>query len=204
MTRRSVALPFAALTSLAILVAACGGGSATTAPGATQGAATQVPAATAGGTALAIPTFHSDQNLESLFPDTLGGETVSVQSVSGTEFMGLGGATELQAVLTALGKTPADMSVAIGGAGGVLISAVKINGANGPAIMNALFAAYQAETATVTDVTFGGKAVKKITQSDSPDDITYIYTAQDVVFAVGSSGGDLTDAQLTEAFSKLP
>ena len=59
----------------------------------------------------------------------------------------------------------------------------------------------QANDATITDVTIAGKAAKKAVPTDDSG-TSYLYTAQDVVFAVG--GDPISDAQLNEVFSKLP
>lgn len=208
MTKRMLALPLAALTSLAILVAACGPGAATQAPGATQGAAatqgpvaTQGPAATgAGQPSLDLSSFHGDVKLEDMFPKEIGGTALVVLSMTGDQFMGQGDSPELDAALAALGKSSSDLSVAFGGAGGITIVAFRIQGVSGSSLLTALFTAYaQDEGTTVTDVTIAGKAAKKIV---APDETTYVYAAQDAVFGVG--GEAITDAQLTEAFTKLP
>jgi hypothetical protein len=57
-----------------------------------------------------------------------------------------------------------------------------------------------AQGATITDASYGGKSVKKVTTADQP--ATYLYLKNDVIWTV--SGSALTDALLNEAFSKLP
>lgn len=214
MTARITARPLAALAALAIVVAACGNGAATSAPAtqgapATQAPATQAPVATQGAVAtdglpsFALPSFHSDQDLEDLFPDEIGGVDITVLSMTGDQFLGQGTSPELDAALSALGKSASDLSVAFGGAGTITIIAFKIAGVPASSIETALFQAYQQQTeATISDATFSGKSVKKITPTDTSEDISYLYGVQDVIFAVG--GMDVTDAQLTEVFSKLP
>lgn len=211
MTTRMLALPLAALTSLAILVAACGSGAATQAPGATQGAATQAQATQAAptqgavatgaaGPSLDLSSFHADVKLEDMFPKEVGGTAVVVLSMTGDQFMGQGASPELDAALAALGKSSSDLSVAFGGAGAITIVAFRIQGVSGSSLLTALFTAYAQDAGTtVTDVTIAGKAAKKIV---APDETTYVYAAQDAVFGVG--GEAITDAQLTEAFTKLP
>lgn len=214
MTARITARPLAALAALAIVVAACGNGGATTAPATqaapvTQAPATQAPVATQGAVAtdalpsFALPSFHSDQDLEGLFPDQIGGVDLTVLSLTGDEFMAMGSSPELDAALGTLGKSPSDMSVAFGGAGSITIIAFKIAGIPAATIETALFQAYQQETgSTIADATFSGKSVKKITPTATTEDVSYLYGVQDVIFAVG--GTDVTDAQLAEVFSKLP
>ncbi|MEO5703643.1 MAG: hypothetical protein ABIZ52_07850 [Candidatus Limnocylindrales bacterium] len=210
MKSRTFALPLAALTSLAIVVAACGPGAATSAPGSSQGAAatvapvTQAPAGTDGAApTLDLSSFHADVQLEDLFPDEIGGQTLTVLSMSGAEFMVGGTSPELEATLTALGKSPSDLTVAFGGVTNVSIIAFQIAGVPGGSILTEFFKKFQQETPSViTDVTISGKSVKKIVPTDTGEETTYVYTSQDVVFAVG--GADITDALLAEVFSKLP
>lgn len=214
MTAPFAARPLAALAALAIVVAACGTGTTTQAP-ATQGPATQAPAtqapattarvtqapaATGAASSDPLASFHGAQDLEGLLPDDIGGSPVIKASLSGTDFMTMGGGEELQKALTSLGKTPSDLKVAFGSAGTVTIFAFQVSGVPGGQILSALFAA-QSTTSTVTDASFGGKTVKKVVSSDDAG-TSYIYTAQDVVFVV--AGTDLTDAQLNEVFTKLP
>lgn len=207
MTPRATARSLAALAVLSVVIAACGNGAATTAP-ATQAPVTQAPAtqAAAGSNALpsfVLPSFHGDQNLEELFPKELGGATVAVQSMTGEQFSLSGLSGDLDKVLTSLGKTPADLSVAFGGASGMTIIAFRISGVPASAIQDAAFKVFQADTpSTISDVTIGGKSVKKVTPTDTTEDLTYIYGVQDVIFTVG--GSDLSDALLNELFSKLP
>lgn len=215
MTARSAARPLAALAVLAIVVAACGGGTATQGPG-TQGAPTQAPAtqppattaategpvATGAEPSLDLSSFHGDTDLESLFPKEIGGQPLVVLSMTGDQFMGQGASPELDAALGTLGKSSSDLSVAFGGGTSVTIVAFKIAGVPGSAILNALFQAYQSQSGTITDQTISGKSVKKVVPADATEGTSYIYAVQDVVFAVGGDG--ITDAQLSEAFSKLP
>lgn len=141
--------------------------------------------------------------LEDLFPDQIGGEDLTVLSMSGSDFMGEGASPEFEAMLAALNKQPADLSVAFGGVGMITIIAFQIDGVPASAIRDALFQAVQAENeATSSNVTIGGKSVTKFTPADSSEDPTYIYVARDVIFAV--AGSDITNAQLNEVFSKLP
>jgi hypothetical protein len=215
MTARPSALPLAALAALAIVVAACGpAGTATQAPGGTQGPATQAPATQAPATqgpastdgalpSFDLSSFHADADLEDLFPDEIGGEEMTVLSMSGADFLGEGASPELDATLSALNKQPSDLSVAFGGAGMITIIAFQIDGVPANTIRDALFQAYEAETeATSSNVSIGGKSVTKFTPADSSEDPTYIHATQDVIFVVG--GSDITDALLNEVFSKLP
>jgi len=173
---------------------------ATVAP-ATLAPATQAPA----DSGFAMPSFQGDDELEAMLPDSIGGETVTVISLTGEEFLGGGmgsGTEDLQALLTQLGKAPSDMSVAFGGAGGVTIVAFRIKGVPSATIYQSLKSiAEQEGAATITDMSLGGKSVQKMVPADQSE-TSYIYGTGEVVFVVG--GTDITDAQLNEAFSQLP
>jgi hypothetical protein len=215
MNRRSAALPLAALATFAILIAACGGNAATTGPSSgtpatqtppTQAPATQAPAGT-GEPTFAIPSFHADQKLEDMFPDQIGGKAVSVQSITAGQFMGSGSSPELEAALGTVGKSAADLSIAYGVTSitdsAFTIIAFRVAGVPGGQLLAALTAAFQKENQfTSSDVNLGGKSVKKLVPSDTTEDTTYVYAAQDAVFTVGGSA--ITDALLNEIFSKLP
>jgi hypothetical protein len=207
MTARITARSLAAIAGLAILLAACGNGAATTAP-VTQAPATQAPATTApasqgasGPSIDPLASFHGAQNLEALLPSEVGGVTVVKASIGGTDFMAnLGGSDELRNALTALGKSPADLNVAFASAGTTTLFAFQVNGVPGTQILNAMIA-QQAPGSTSTDASFGGKSVKKVATTDDST-VSYVYTSEDVVFVV--AGEDVTDAILNEVFSKLP
>src|SRR5262249_14954312 len=86
-------------------MAACGGNAATSAPA----TPTTAPVFT-----FALPSFTADTELEAMFPDSVGGKTLTVRSMSGADFMTLGG-SGMAPALQQLGKTPSDMTVAFGG-----------------------------------------------------------------------------------------
>jgi hypothetical protein len=204
-TARSLALA----AGLVILVAACGGASPTQAP-VTQAPVTQAPvtqatqpASSDGGVpTFALPSFHGDVDLEKMIPAEIGGTAVSVQSMTGTEFMGTGN-EQFTAVLGTLGKQPSDLSVAFGFNTQISVIAFQVNGTPGDAILEA-FKNATADVGTLTDATYGGKSVKKVTPTDTSEDVSYVYTTQDVVFVVSGIGDALTDALLNETFQKLP
>lgn len=204
-TTRAIGL----LAAGAMLIAACGGGAATTAP--TQVAAT-TPAATSGpvatdapstglpGFSFVLPSFIGDQQLEDMFPDEIGGEALQVISMTGDEFLGDGSTSpEIASVLGDLGKTTADLSVAFGGNVAVTIVAFRVKGVDAGTLFNA-FKEAQTETYTTESASYGGKSVTKLTPSDG--EISYISFVGDVMFVVG--GETVTEATLNEAFAALP
>lgn len=205
MTLRPIARPLALLAGLAVAIAACGpAATATNAPVITAAPVTQAPAATGGGQPSdPFASFHGALALEELLPDEIGGEQVTALSMTGEEFLEGGSSPYLEAALAALNKKTSDLSVAFGGGGGVQVIAFQIAGVAGNQALDAVLAANIEETpATLTNVSFGGKSVKKYQPTDPDGDVSYVYTARDVVFVV--AGEDLTDALLNEVFSKLP
>lgn len=190
------------------VVAACGPSAAATAtPGATTAAVVTPPPATDGGLpTFALPSFTGDKDLEAMMPDEIGGQDVTVISMTGQEFLGMGGSAEMDAMLKSLNKQPSDLSVAFAGTTAVTVIAFRVKGVAAGQIFPALVDAYkEGVSSTPTQVSFAGKSVTKFTPAgSSPDEaITYIYTAGDTVFAVGGIG-EVSDAVLTEVFSKLP
>ena len=208
-TTRAIGL----LAAGAMLIAACGGNAATTGP--TTAApttppvtaapvATDVPGASAGpGFSFDLSSFHGDEDLEGMIPDTLGGETLTVVSMTGDQFLGDGTSSpELAKALQDLGKTTSDLSVAFAGTSGVSVVAFRVKGV--PA--DALFTAFkEAETEGVTSesASYGGKSVTKLGSSDGTT--AFVYLKNDTMFVVGGSGTTVpSDALLNEAFTKLP
>jgi hypothetical protein len=208
MTVRTTARAIAMLGASALLFAACGGsntgapasGAASAAPATEAPAATSNPAPTDAGFSFALPSFIGDQELEAMLPKEIGGEALTVVSMTGDEFLGDGSISpEISDALDALGKTTSDLSVAFGGTSTVQVVAFRVKGAPADALFDA-FKTAQTDEYTSATVSLGGKQVTKITPTDG--DVAYIYTKDDTMFVVG--GADATDAVLNEAFSKLP
>jgi hypothetical protein len=205
MTARRTVKGLALVVGAMLLVAACGpSASATGTPGAPTSPATQPPSSEAPSSGLpgfsfALPSFTADAQLEAMFPTALGGQTLQVISMSGNDFMGSGmSGTEIGPILQRLGKTPADLSVAVGGTSSVSVIAFRIKGVPADQFLSAY--TQTAESATITDASFGGKSVKKVVTTGQ--DPIYLYLHDDVIWTVGGTG--ITDALLNEAFSKLP
>jgi len=211
MTARRTGLALTLFVGTALAVAACGGAAATGAP--TSGTASEAPVTEAPGTeapgsselpgfSFALPSFHSNADLEKLIPPQIGGEAVTTQSMSGAQFLGTPN-NEFSNVLSGLGKQPSDLSVAFGFNTQVSIIAFQISGVPGSTILDA-FKATSTNAGTITDASYGGKAVKKVTPTEASQAASFIYTTQDVVFVVTGVSSAPSDAILNEAFSKLP
>jgi len=209
MTARRAGTTLALLTGAALLVVACGGSAATTSPTAppvtqappTQAAPSQAAPSQGPGLSFAIPSFHANANLEKLIPTQIGGEAMTTQSMSGTQFLATPN-NEVAGVLSGMGKQPSDLSVAFGFNMQLSVIAFQINGVPGNTILEA-FKNSTTDAGAITDASFGGKAVKKLTPKDASG-VSYIYTTQDVVFVVSGTGSAPSDAILNEVFSKLP
>jgi hypothetical protein len=210
MTTIRLASPLALGAAAAFLVTACGGTTATSAP--TGGAPATAPAATDGAVATTppasvVPGFsvelpNQDKDLEALLPDEIGGQALTKLSMTGDSFLGSPGSEDMQATLTALGKTPADLSVGFASNQSVVILAFRVKGVEAGKIFEAVLAASEdADTANITDVTVNGKAAKKLI--DSTDTTSYLYLTGDTMITV-TAIGTLADATLNEIFSKLP
>jgi hypothetical protein len=203
----SVTRAIGLLAAGAMLIAACGGNAATTAP---TTAPTVAPVATdapgaSPGFSFDLSSFHGDKELEGMIPDTIGGQKLTAVSMTGDQFLGDGTSSpELAAALQVLGKATTDLSVAFAGTSTMSVVAFRVKGV--PA--DTLFAAFkEAETDDMTteNVTYGGKSGVKLL---SPDGSTaVVYLKDDTMFLIGGSGSGSavpTDEVLNEAFQKLP
>jgi hypothetical protein len=208
MTFKRLAIRLCALAT-ALVLAACGGTAATTAP--TQPAPTEpplpsidMPTFDLGSFALPsfeIPSFAGDDELEAMLPDSIGGQTVIKQSLTGRDFinLGFGSAAALEDTLGEMGASIDDLSVAIGNAGTVVLFAYQVKGQSAEQVFDGLEAAFQAGGAgTVSEISVGGRNVIQVT---TPAETTYIYLANGVVFIIG---GSVTPELLADAVSQLP
>jgi hypothetical protein len=193
---------------LALAVVACSGSASTSGPTSAPATENPAPATQAPGFSglpdfsFALPSFTPDTELEALFPKEINGKPLQIQSMSGSDFLtGSNPAGDAIApVLTQLGKQPSDLSVGFGGTDEIAIIAFRIKGVPADQFLTA-YTQTAAQGATITDASFGGKSVKKVVVADQPE-ATYLYLKNDVIWTV--SGSAVTDAILTEAFSKLP
>ena len=211
MTRPTLVRPLALVAAAATFIAACGGTTATTAP-TTAGAASDAPASVVPATqapSSGLPGFsfdlpNEDTELEGLLPDEIGGVAVTKVSMGGDTFMQGGtGSEDMQNMLTALGKTPADLSVAFGSSPSAVVLAFRVKGVDASKIYEAVVKAQgTTDVANITDVNVGGKPAKKIVDSDTST-TTYLYLTGDALLTV-SPIGEMSDATLNEIFSKLP
>lgn len=171
---------------------------ASTEPGASSEASAP---ADSGIPSFALPSFHEAPDLEAALPDKVGDQALQKLSFSGTGTFASGGSDSQDFVdlLTALGKSPSDFSLAVAGGDNVSIGVFRVAGVDGNLLLNAFVqAAQKDDTSTqVSDANRGGKSVKKVV---SGSDTTYAYASGDKVFFVQSE----TDALVDQALSTLP
>jgi hypothetical protein len=210
MTSRNAARALAVVAAAGLVLAACGqAGAPTSPPGGTPAAvvtsapATRAPGATEG-PAFSFVLPSEDKALEALLPDQIGGKAVLKVSQSGESFLRGGGASsaDFLAILTQFGKAPADLSVAFGGTTDIQLGAFRIKGVDPNQVFNAFLQVVKsAQGDVVTDVTLGGKPVKKVVTVAG--DTSYIHASGDVLFTVNANA-TVAPALLDEVFSKLP
>jgi len=176
--------------ALTIVVAACSNASPAASPGggatpaaATPAAVTAAPA-TPPASDLVIPSFNSDLDLEAQLPSDFCSQKVTKLSFTGPDF--LAGDTTFAAVVQQLGRSPADVSVALGSVAGpqcvgISLIAIRIKGAD-TSQFETLFVAVEAKNGTPTTKTnVSGKDVWTFTDDSG---INYFYIKGDIAFGV--------------------
>jgi len=211
MTARRTGTALTLFVGAAFALAACGGSAATSAPTTGGGASSEAPTTTEEpgsstglpGFSFALPSFTADTDLEAKFPSEIGGEKLQILSMTGSDFLGSGASgNEIGPILSQLGKSPSDLSVAFGGTTQVSVIAFRIKGVPADQFLNAYIQSAP-QGATISDASFGGKSVKKVVTTDQTSD-TFIYLKDDVIWTVSGGTSAPSDAILNEAFSKLP
>jgi hypothetical protein len=200
MRQRIVIWSVAAMTALAIVGCNSSAGSSTTA--ASQAPASQllpsieIPS----GLASALPSValpSPDAALEAKLPDQMCGSATVKSSAAAGSF--IQNNAEIQAFLTSIGKTTADVSIAVGAGGttGCSVSIIEIKGANATQTHDQFVAAATANGAAPQQKTIGGKTVLVDTATTS---LGYVYFKDDLM--VFFSAPD--DAKAGELAATLP
>lgn len=218
MTSTRTRLAFAA-TTLALVVAACGGSSTTPSPAGSDTAASQAPSAapteapTAAPTEVAsaepsaalpsdIPSFQlpsTDKELEALLPSTYEGETLQKFSISGADAAAQD--KETADLLAGIGKTPADVSIAVAaGSGDVSFIAVRLRGADQASLQKLFDLAAQQSGAQTERISLAGRDVWKNIEGSDSGSTSYYYIKGDVAFGVNAPD----DAAAGKALAVLP
>jgi len=200
-------LRIAALAS-ALVLAACGGTSPTappvapTAPVETPIAIPTFDLGTFVQPSFAIPSFTSDKDLEALLPDSIGGQIVIKQSLSGPEIRNslLGASGSIDDLLDEVDASIDDVSVAIGAASNsVIVIAYQIDGVPAERIFDGFLTAVPSGAGgDVSKIKVAGRSVTRVV---GPTETTYVYLAGDVLFIIG---GTVTPELLEDAVQQLP
>ena len=205
---RTFALRVAMLATCTV-VAACGGGGPSVAP--TQAAPTQADEPSDAGPtfdlgtftppSFSLPSFTSDADLEALLPDTIGGQLVAKQSLTGEAILNspFGAAPALEGMLTDVGASIDDMSLGVGSGGTVVVLAYQVDGVSAERIFGGIRSAIPSAAAPqISELSVAGRSVSQFVVGD---ETSYIYLAGDVVFIIG---GTVTPELLDDAVSQLP
>jgi hypothetical protein len=167
-------------------------------------------------TAAPEPLFMGDSELRDLFPDTVGGQPLEVQTLTGSELFGTidpddpDTQAELQAVIDLLdtqGKSVDDVSIGFGffvsGDSGGGLTAFRVRGADVGALMERLLPMALPDIADPqrTTVQIAGREVIQITDgSDGQDgEPQYAYVKDDILWLVQA-----TEPSLSELIGQLP
>ena len=156
--------------------------------------------------AFPMPSFVGDPELVALFPATLGGAPLEIQSLTGQELAASGDPEDMasvEAALAAFGKTMDDMSFAFGFSADGSIVAIRVKDVDALAIFEQLLPLLLegVDEPVQTRTTIAGKSVVKVTDGPDTDgaDAQYLYPKDDVIWQVIA-----TEPVLTEAFTGLP
>ena len=149
-------------------------------------------------------TFHLDTELEATFPETIGGEPLSVQSMTGDQlFVTAGEGSEemvgrLEDVLTGQGKSLADLSIALAFTPdmSVSVTAFQVEGGDAAALAPSILGV-AGEEITQTPGQVAGKDVTVVT--DSTGSRAYFYAQGDTLWFVTAE-----EPLLSEVLAALP
>jgi hypothetical protein len=156
----------------------------------------------------AIPSFSfpsEDKDLEGRLPSQVNGVTMVKYSWKGSSFLASGADNQQDLVdfLTALGKSPNDLSVAFAGDPNaqldLQLGAFRVAGADSTALLQAFVVATQKQSPqdTVTQGNVGGKNVTQIVDpTDTQSGTVYIYANGDTLFYVSSPDAALAGTAL--------
>ena len=152
-----------------------------------------------------VPSLiHADADLEALFPDSVGGQPLEVQSMAGVGAFGNSEAdllARIEEMLAAQGKTLDDVSVAFVFGADHAILAFKVAGGDPSAFGNLLLESFGTEV-TTTDQEPGQVAGKDVTIVTAGGQTSYIYSSGEVLWLVGAEEPQLTEDPHGPALSR--
>ena len=165
---------------------------------------------------IGVPSIAPDTNLESLFPDTVGGNTLTIESAQGegviTKFAS-GNPEGFRNFISGLGSSIDKVSAGISfniwpvpstesDFTGLTIVALRIAGVPAATSLPAFVEFVKEDVgdqAQVSQQTVAGKTVTAIVDAEDAENSAFLYPVGDVVFLVGG-----TPNHVEEAFAKLP
>ena len=149
-----------------------------------------------------IPTFESDADLEALFPESIGGEPLTVQTMTGEQMTISGGdpetTREIEELLVANGLAVSDIAVGFGSAPGMTgsITAARFPGADASEFLDVMVRSISAEGER-SSIQVAGKDVIAVTTAQGTTQ--YVYPQGDVLWLVTAE-----EPELTQIFEALP
>jgi hypothetical protein len=193
----------AMVAALVLAVGACGGATtASSAPAATPAAATPGSPASAppAASGLVLPSFNADTNLEAQLPTDFCGQKTAKYSFAGADF--LANDAEFAAVVSQLGRSAADVSVATAGVAGpeclgIQMFALRIKGADQGQFEQMFVATQGKQSPAPTKTSVSGKDVWTYTDASGAN---YIYFKGDTAFGVTAP----TAADAAKGLAALP
>lgn len=149
-------------------------------------------------------TFHLDTELEAIFPETIGGEALKVQSMTGDQLFTTAGEESeemvgrLEDVLSGQGKSLADLSIALAFTPdmSVSVTAFQVEGGDAAALAPSILGVAGDEISQ-TPGQVAGKDVTVVT--DSTGSTAYFYAQGDVLWFVTAE-----EPLLSEVLAALP
>ena len=163
----------------------------------------------AGASGLALPSFDlsGDPELADRFPDTVGGQPLTVQSMRGDQMGALGGTDPtFQTFLDSVGAELSDVSFAFGGVTSgtdvFTVGAFRVLGASEDDLEREFIAASEegGDVSSLEDATVGGKDVRvgADPSGDTPLQF-FLYTKDDTLYFLTGS-----EEQAAEVLEALP
>ncbi len=193
----------------ALVVSACAG---TASPSPAPASPVPSPAASAAASPSAAGDFHADRALEARLPDSIGGVAMAKMSMTGADFMAAGGSqgqSQLRTLLQELGRTDADLSVALTydttGTSAAQAALFQVKGADPTQLLDLWVAAQRAATngrTLVTNVTIGGRIITRLEDTTSdPARVSYAWPSGDAIVIVSADSETIVSEVLAKVGS---
>jgi hypothetical protein len=152
--------------------------------------------ASASASASAAPSAAAGNDLASTIPPEINGIPITMSTVEPEAFIGANDRHRIQPLLTALGRTPADLEAVAGGGGAdtnsVIIEAVRINGVDPSGLAEQIRTALADDAGSPVEAgTVAGKEVLTLGED------RHVYVTGDAIYFVSASNPEMAEATLT-------